>query len=152
MVVQTLNFKVYPLSHTVNSEASVWTLLIELGHSSSLEAMIPPRPARLVRELGLGHQRLRFSSREAPKKVPVKLYKSSELKEDQSYVSTADPKSMIRFYRGKVPEDETEQERAYRLRYEEVQLWNMRFWAKNNEAFQEVNMTEYDLRVNYSDC
>lgn len=65
-------------------------------------------------------------------------------------MSTADPKSMIRFYRGKVPEDETEQERAYRLRYEEVQLWNMRFWAKNNEAFQEVNMTEYDLRVNHT--
>lgn len=104
--------------------------------------MIPSRLARLVRPLS---QRLGFSSKQVKKVPPAKLYKSTELDEDQSYVSTADPKSMIRFYRGKVPKDETEQERAYRLRYEEVQLWNMRFWAQNNEAFQEVNMMKLNF-------
>lgn len=32
--------------------------------------------------------------------------------------------------------DETDAERAYRAKYEELQTWNNRYWAENNETFQ----------------
>lgn len=76
------------------------------------------------------------------KKSPVltnQLFKSDELKDDQSYISTSQAKSMIRFHRIKIPKDETKYEREYRLKYEQVQLWNHDYWLKNNELFQEVS-------------
>lgn len=80
------------------------------------------------------------STKDAKKKViPSKLYKNDELDDQKSYISTPHGKSMIRFFKMKKPDDETDSEREYRLKYEQVQLWNHNYWLKNNEEFQEVS-------------
>lgn len=79
-----------------------------------------------------------FKSAKNEEKIVTQFYKNDQLKEDQTYVSTSHPKSMLRFYKVKQSKDETKDERTYRLRYEQVQLWNHNYWLKNNETFQEV--------------
>lgn len=73
------------------------------------------------------------------KLVNNQLFRSEDLKDDQSYTSTSNPRSMMRFYKSKIPHDETDEERIYRLKYEELQIWNHNYWLENNEQFQKVS-------------
>ena len=88
-------------------------------------------------------KQFRFLSEDLSKKtkskiITNKLFKSDELNDNQTYISTSHPKSMLRFYRNKIRDDETIAEKEYRLKYEQIQLWNHNYWLKNNEQFTEV--------------
>lgn len=53
-------------------------------------------------------------------------------------VGEPNPLTNLRPLKFHIPENETEIERRYRLKREEVQQWNDRFWARHNTRFFEV--------------
>lgn len=71
---------------------------------------------------------------------PVTLPGNKMTQKRDELVSTGHSVSNIRFSRPAVPYDESVWEQKYRQQYEQLQLWNHRFWLDNNARFSEVSI------------
>lgn len=64
-----------------------------------------------------------------------RILRSFSALSEQRIVSKPQLLSRLRYVEVIKRQDETRDERAYRLHYEELQKWNNHYWAENNELF-----------------
>lgn len=74
-----------------------------------------------------------------------KLLRALSTLSEQRVVGKPQLLSRLRYVEVIRREDETDKEREYRTHYEDIQNWNNKYWAENNELFNR-RKTEYIKR------